>query len=99
MTIGVAGTSPAMTAPRNVSIRPGTALVRPGGALLLHPPAEVQRIGVAAVDVAGVVHRDGFEREDLDRFPDESRHDAVLDAADADARLVGRIHFVGGSVG
>src|SRR5258708_7535247 len=28
---------------------------------LLHPAAEVQRVGVAAIDIAGVVDRDGFE--------------------------------------
>src|SRR6266849_5646994 len=67
--------------------------------LLLHPPAEIQRVGVAAIDVAGVVDRDGFEAVDLDGFQNEGHDLAVLDAADPDARLVRRIEFVGRIIG
>src|SRR6202521_5799391 len=52
---------------------------------LLHPAAEIQRVGVAAINVAGIVGRHAFERTELLGFRDERRHLAVLDAAGADA--------------
>src|SRR5712671_1990075 len=67
--------------------------------LLLHPSAEIQRVGVAAIDVAGVVDRDGFDAVDLDGLQNEGHDLAVLDAADPDAGLVRRIEFVGRIVG
>src|SRR5882672_8702000 len=67
--------------------------------LLLHPAAEIQRVGVAAIDIAGVVDRDGFEAVDLDGLQNEGHDLAVLDAADPDARLVRRIDLVGRIVG
>src|SRR5712671_4213737 len=67
--------------------------------LLLHPSAEIQRVGVAAIDVAGVVDRDGFDAVDLDGLQNEGHDLAVLDAADPDARLARRIDFLGRIIG
>src|SRR5216684_3588803 len=67
--------------------------------LLLHPSAEIQRVGVAAIDVAGVVDRDGFEAVDLDGLQDEG-HDLSVLVEDlnavvgtvGDEQPAGRIH-------
>src|ERR1700732_3995360 len=61
----------------------------------LHPAAEVDlrgtafgevgRVGVAAVDIAGIVGSDAFERAKLLGLRNEGRDLAVLDVADPDA--------------
>src|SRR5262245_34641047 len=67
--------------------------------LLLCPTAEVERVGIAAIDITGVINRNGLEPVDLHRFKNEGRDLAILHAADPDARLVGRIGLVGRVVG
>src|SRR6266700_2690885 len=71
---------------------------------LLHPAAqvdlggppfgEVERVGIAAIDVASVVGGDAFERAELLGLRNVGRDLAVLGAADPDplpeARIVGR---------
>jgi len=59
-----------------------------------HPSPEIQRVGVAAIDISGIVDRDRFKAVDLDRFQNERRDLTVLDAANPDAQLVRRIAFV-----
>ena len=54
----------------------------------------VERVGVAAVDIAGVIDCDRLDAVHLDRLQDEGAHDAVVGAAAADARTVGRVLFV-----
>src|SRR5437899_2804712 len=63
--------------------------------LLLCPAAEVERVGIAAVDIAGVIDGNGLEPVDLHGLKNEGRNLAILHAADPDARLVGRIGLVG----
>src|SRR5690242_2832509 len=67
--------------------------------LLLRPAAEVERVGVTAIHISGVISRNGLEPVDLHRFENEGRNLAILHAADADTRLVGRIGLVGRIVG
>src|SRR5215471_15364682 len=71
----------------------------------LHPAAEVDlrrtafgevgRVGVAAVDVAGIVGGDAFERAELLGLGNEGRDLAVLDAADPDALHEARVVLFG----
>ena len=74
---------------------PYAPVSRRSGLRLAHEPAEVQRVGVAAIDIAGVVGRDAFERAQLLGLRNEGRDLAVLDAADPDALLEARIGLVG----
>src|SRR5205085_6601327 len=59
--------------------------------LLPDPAAQVHPVGVAGIDIAGIVDADPFERAEVDGLGNECRDLAVLGAADADALLEARV--------
>src|SRR5439155_21137967 len=63
--------------------------------LLPDPAAQVHPVGVAGIDIAGIVDADAFQRAEVNGLGNELRDIAVLGAADADALLEARVGLVG----
>src|SRR5256885_7476255 len=71
----------------------GALLISTAAGLLLYKPPEVERVGESAIDVSGIIGRNTFQCVAL--VPrNESRHLAVLDAADPDPLLESRIDLI-----
>src|SRR3954468_4020518 len=62
--------------------------------LLLHETLEVHCAGIAAIDVAGIVVADAFERAEDLRLRDVGSDRSVLGAADADALLEAGVQLI-----
>src|SRR4051794_24137386 len=65
--------------------------------ILRRPTTEIELVGIAAVDIAGIVGRYTLDT-DLNRLQNERAHDAVARAADPDAGAIRRIGFISRTV-